>query len=198
MYTERVKRERKGDHSRIIIIVECIEPVVYEIRSGRSESQRRGTIAWESKGRGSLVSPHYSAGNEQQMLPTRRVYCVVYPDLRVVNFFLENNFTTCKVIRIRCILFVYIMSSRCLNFWKNFSIFIFLRTTRIDYGTIMLPCTFRIYSRTTLPWILWNSNNETHVYDFNIGKKREYCFVKTFLIMYKNSHFHKSTRSYQI
>lgn len=39
---------------------------------------------------------------------------------------------------------------------------------------------------------------EMHVYDFNIEKKRDYCFIKTFLIMYKNSHFHKSTRSYQI
>lgn len=146
MYTERVKRERKGeaDHSRIIIIVECIEPVVYEIRSGRSESQRRGTIAWESKGRGSLVSPHYSAGNEQQMLPTRRVYCVVYPDLRVVNFFWRIILR--RVIRIRCILFVYIMSSRCLNFRGIFQ-FLFFYEQRVSITTIILPCTFRIYSR---------------------------------------------------
>lgn len=65
------EREREGgggegmvggrDHSRIIIIVECIEPVVYEICSGRSELQRRGTIAWESKGRASLARPSPSS-----------------------------------------------------------------------------------------------------------------------------------------
>lgn len=73
------RRRRERDHSRIIIIVGRIEPVVYEICSGLRVAATRNDCVRMERSLGNAAS---HPGNQQQMLP--RVY--VFSPIVVFGF----------------------------------------------------------------------------------------------------------------
>ena len=74
------RRWRECDHSRIIIIVRRIEPVVYEICTGLRVAATRNDCVRIERSLGNAVPMH--PGNQQQMLP--RVY--VFSPIVVFDF----------------------------------------------------------------------------------------------------------------